>query len=177
VRYTVFAVLVAVPLALIGWIAWRGNAGPAPHPLPDAGAPAASDAALLALFEGEPAGAQLSEKVVLYDSQTLFDYIDGAAPTFIERGFRKLGAAEMKARGGELTCDVYDMAAPDNAQSIFEKERSPTAKAVDGWPEAIIGPKSLVFRHGRYYAKLTAFDAKAEALLPEVAKGLRARMK
>ena len=175
-RYTVFAVLVAVPLALIGWIAWRGNAGPAPHPLPDAGAPATSDAALLALFEGEPAGAQLSEKVVLYDSQTLFDYIDGAAPTFIERGFRKLGAAEMKARGGELTCDVYDMAAPENAASIFAAERSSSAKSPPDWPQAIVGSKSFVFHRGRYYVKLTAFDAQAEAALPELARALRDRM-
>jgi hypothetical protein len=69
------------------------------------------------------------------------------------------------------------MAAPENAQSIFERERSPAAKTVEGWPEAITGPKSLVFRHGRYYAKLTAFDAKAEALLPKVGEALRSRMK
>jgi hypothetical protein len=36
---------------------------------------------------------------------------------------------------------------------------------------------SFVFSNGRYYVKLTAFDKKAEAALPELAKALRERMK
>ena len=180
-RWLVVALLVAVPVALITWVGISGR-----RPLPPEVAPAAAasqparddDAVLKALLAPPPAGLKVKDAVTLYDQKGLFDYIDGAAPIFIERKFRRLAAAEMATPdGGELTCDVYDMAAPENAQSIFDKERSPTAKAVDGWPEAIAGPKSFVFRHGRYYAKLTAFDAKAEALLLEVAKGLRARMK
>ena len=44
-------------------------------------------------------------------------------------------------------------------------------------PEAIVGPMSFVFHHARYYAKLTAFDAKAEAALPVVARSLKEKMK
>jgi len=179
VRYLLFAVLASVPLALAGWIGWRGHAGSTQQSASAAStapSPADPDAALLALFEGEPASAKLKEKVALYDAQTLFDYVDGAAPTFIQRGFRKLGAAEMSAGGGELTCDVYDMAAPANAEAIFTAERSSSAKSAPGWPEAITGSKSFVFRRGRYYVKLTAFDAKAEAALPELARALRGRM-
>jgi hypothetical protein len=36
---------------------------------------------------------------------------------------------------------------------------------------------SFVFHNTRYYAKLTAFDAKAEAALPAVAHSLKERMK
>jgi hypothetical protein len=181
-RWIVAALLVAVPVALITWVVASGR-----RPLPPEVAPPAAsqpapgqdeDGVLKALLAPPLAGATPKEKIALYDSKGLFDYIDGAAPIYIERKFRRLAAAEMATPGGgELTCDVYDMAAPENAQSIFDKERSPAAKAVDGWPEAITGPKSFVFRHGRYYTKLTAFDAKGEALLPEVAKVLRARMK
>jgi hypothetical protein len=183
VRWLVFVLLVAVPVALVTWVGVRGR-----RPLPAEVAPAAAapasqpagggDAALKALLAPPLAGATVKDAVTLYDAKGLFDYIDGAAPIFIERKFRRLAAAEMAVPGGgELTCDVYDMAAPENAQSIFDKEKSPTAKPADGWPEAIVGPKSFVFREGRYYAKLTAFDAKAEALLPEIAKTLRSRMK
>jgi hypothetical protein len=181
VRWVVVAVLVAVPVALVTWVVASGR-----RPLPPEVAPAAAasqpagdaDGALKALLAAPLAGVTVKGSLTLYDAKGLFDYIDGAAPIYIERKFRRLAAAEMATPdGGELTCDVYDMAAPDNAQSIFDKERSPAAKVVDGWPEAITGPKSFVFRSGRYYAKLTAFDAKAEALLPEVAKGLRTRMK
>ena len=119
----------------------------------------------------------IKEKIALYDEKGLFDYIDGAAPIFIERHFRKLAASEMATpEGSDLVCDVYDMATIENAQSIFDKEKSATAKPLDAWPEAIAGPMSLVFHHGRYYAKLTAFDAKAEAALPAVARALKEKM-
>jgi hypothetical protein len=182
VRYVVFAILALVPMSLVGWIVWHGQQTPvvaaasasAGHKSHGGGA----DAALRAFFDGAPGGAKTKDKAALYDEKGLFDYIDGAAPIFIERHFRKLAAAEMAtAEGSDLTCDIYDMNAPENAQSIFDKEKSPTAKPVPDWPEAIMGPMSFVFSNGRYYVKLTAFDKKAEAALPELAKALRERMK
>lgn len=133
---------------------------------------------LRGLFDSGFAAAKVKEKVVLYDEKGLFDYIDGAAPIFIERHFRKLAAAEMATpEGSDLVCDVYDMASTENAQAIFNAEKSPTAKTVEGWAEAIAGPMSFVFHTARYYTKLTAFDAKAEAALPLVARALKEKMK
>jgi hypothetical protein len=180
VRILVFVVLSLVPPTLIGTLVWQGHKAP---PIERAAAAARApgqeaDSALRALFEPAPAGAKIKEKVALYDEKGLFDYIDGAAPIFIERHFRKLAASELATpEGSDLVCDVYDMVSADNAQSIFDKERSAQAKPLDGWPEAITGPMSLVFHHGRYYAKLTAFDAKAEAMLPAVARALKEKMK
>jgi len=48
---------------------------------------------------------------------------------------------------------------------------------VTDFPDAIAGSMSFVFRSGRYYVKLTAFDAKAEAALPGLAKALKGKMK
>jgi hypothetical protein len=180
VRTIIFAVLALIPPALIGSLVWEGHRAPpverAPVAAKNAGQEA--DAALRALFEPAPAGAKIKEKVTLYDEKGLFDYIDGAAPIFIERGYRKLAASELATpEGSDLVCDVYDMAKPENAQAIFDKEKSAQAKPVAGWPEAISGPMSFVFHQARYYAKLTAFDAKAEAFLPAVARALKEKMK
>jgi hypothetical protein len=180
VRKVVFGVLAVIPPILIGSMVWQGRKAPPVERAPAvARAPGhEADAALRALFEPAPAGAKIKEKVALYDEKGLFDYIDGAAPIFIERHFRKLAAAELATpEGSDLVCDVYDMVAAENAQSIFDKEKSSQAKPVEGWPEAITGPMSLVFHHARYYAKLTAFDAKAEAMLPAVARALKEKMK
>jgi hypothetical protein len=180
VRILVFLALALVPPTLIGSLIWRGHRAPPVEHARAAAKPAgqADDAALRALFETPLAGAKVKEKATLYDEKGLFDYIDGAAPIFIERHFRKLGAAELATPdGSDLVCDVYDMATPENAQSIFDKERSSSAKSVDGWNEAIVGPMSFVFHHGRYYVKLTAFDAKAEAAMPLVARSLKEKMK
>ena len=139
---------------------------------------AEADKSLLALFQGDLGGAKIKDKVGLYDEKGLFDYIDGAAPIFIQRHYRKLAAAEMAtAEGHDMVCDVYDMAEPANAESIFNAEKSATAKPVADFPDAISGPMSFVFRRGRYYVKLTAFDAKAEAALPGLATALKGKMK
>lgn len=133
-------------------------------------------AALRALFTADLGPAKIKAKPTYYDEKGLFEYIDGAAPIFIERHFRELGAAELDVQGSDLVCDVYDMAAPANAQSIFTKEKSANAKPVEGWPEAISGSMSFVFHHQQFYVKLTAFDAKAEAALPVVARALQKKM-
>lgn len=180
-RRAVFVLLAVLPVALVAWVVWRGH-GPPPAP-PAAAAPVAeppkagagTDAALLALFD-PPLPAAVKGKVALYDEKTLFDYVDGAAPLFLQRHFRRLGAAEMTAAGADLTCDVYDMAGAENAQSIFDAERSPAAKPVEGLPGAVSGPMSFVFRAGRYYVKLTAFDPKGEASLPALARALIGRI-
>jgi hypothetical protein len=180
VRIVLFAVLALIPPTLIGVMVWHGRQALPVERAPAAARPAGSeaDAALRALFEPPLAEVKIKEKVALYDEKGLFDYIDGAAPIFIERHFRRLAASEFATpEGSDLVCDVYDMATPENAQSIFDKEKSAQARPVDGWPEAIVGPMSLVFHHGRYYTKLTAFDAKAEAALPLVARALKEKMK
>jgi hypothetical protein len=179
VRIVVFVVLALIPPTLIGSLVWKGRKAPAPEKAAVAAKPSVgeADAALRALFDAPFVGAKVKDKVALYDEKGLFDYIDGAAPIFIERHFRKLGAAELSTpEGSDLVCDVYDMATPDNALSIYNAEKSSHAKPVEGFPDAIAGPMSFVFHHGRYYTKLTAFDAKAEAVLPAVARALKEKM-
>ena len=191
-RYAIFAVLVVAPIALISWIVWRGQTekpeyvvgsgvsgkgseSPTPGSKPDE---SATDDTLLGLFADPIVGVKVDGEVALFDEKGLFDYINGAAPVFIERSFRKLAAAEMvTADGGNITCDVYDMKAAVNATSIFDTERSAKAQEVPSWPEAIISARAFAFHHGRFYVKLTAYDRGAEALLPEFAAVLRDRMK
>jgi hypothetical protein len=183
-RYVAFAVLVAAPVGLIGALVWQGRHAP-PVVLPVASVSGHhpqenADEALLGFFKEPvttPAGAKIKDKVSVYDEKGLFEYIDGAAPIFIERHFRKLAAADMVTLGDthELTCDIYDMSAVENAKSIFEAEKSPVAVPVPDFADAVTGPLSFVFVSGRYYVKLTAFDKQAEAVLPKLAAALRAR--
>jgi hypothetical protein len=187
-KYVVFAVLVLIPMMLVGWVVREGRRVPPTSPLASgaysvgiaasAGARAdPEDAPLVALFEGTPGGAKAKGAPSLYDEKRLFDYIDGAAPLYIDRHFRKLAAVEMAtSEGADLTCDVYDMREPENAASIFLSEKSASSRPVEDWPQALAGSLSFVFRKGRYYVKLTAFDKKSEAALPGLALALRERM-
>jgi hypothetical protein len=180
VRIVIFALLALIPPAFIGSMVWHGHRVPAVVPTAKPSRPSGveADKTLQGILQGELAGAKVKDKVVLYDKEGLFDYIDGAAPIFIERHYRKLATAELaSADGGDVDCAIYDMSEPANAQSIFDKEKSATAKPVPDFPDAIAGPKSFVFWASRYYVKLTAFDDKADAALPGLAKALKGKMK
>jgi hypothetical protein len=145
---------------------------------PSADEPADPDVTLRALLRAPLAGAVADGEVTLYDDEGLFDYINGAAPIFIERDFRRLAAVDLKLAGeGELTCDVYDMQREEMAASIYSKERPGSAEDAELGDQAHRGSMALVFRRGRYYVKLTAFDAEAEAFLPKLAALLVERMK
>jgi hypothetical protein len=194
IRQIVFAILVAVPSVLLGWVLGQGHSAAPDEAVAvdcsayrakksqgvaaDKGVAAADpDARLRGVFSQPIAGATLKGKAELYDEKSLFDYIDGAAPMYIERHFRKLAAAELSLpEGGEFTVDIYDMREEKNAESIFTAERSRTDPEVASWPGAVAGPRSFVFRHQRYYVKLTAFDAKGEAALAGAAREIRGRL-
>jgi hypothetical protein len=141
-------------------------------------APAANpDQRLEALLATPIAGYAVIGGVELYDAKGLFDYIDGAAPLYIDRQFRKLAAAEMKVdAGGELTADVYDMTDVEHAKAIYEVEATPTAGPLALGDQGRKSSMAVVFRKGPYYVKLTAFDANAEAALPGLARALVERM-
>lgn len=180
-RYLVFTLLLAAPITLVGWVAWRGRVPPAAEaaPAPAAATAARSaDATLRALFDVPLSGAVVTGAVALYDATTLSDRIDGAAPQYLERHFRHLAAAEMVTpQGADLTCEVYDMGAAANAGSIADAERSAYGHDVPGFSGARAGPLSLAFRGGRFYVKLTALDARAETMLPAIGRALRDRLR
>jgi len=135
------------------------------------------DLKLLSFSAGLPAKFVLRGKPTLYDDKGLFDYIDGAAPIFIERHFRRLAAAELTTTdGGELVCDIYDMQSADNAASIFAKERPASALPLAVGDEGHHGRMSAGFRRGRYYVKLTAFNAVGDKALSELAPLVAAKM-
>jgi len=174
-------VLLAVPVALVVWVGWAAvHDAPKEFVPPEAPKPAAEDPepALRALFEGKPAGLTVKGAPTFYDANGLFAAIDGAAPIFIERKFRRLASVELAtASGKDLTCDVYDMTDDEHATSIFEKEKSSQAKTPEDWPQALVGPMSLVFHQARFYVKLTAFDAESEAALLPLGRALQEKMK
>jgi hypothetical protein len=181
-RALVAAVLVAAPMALFAWVAWKGR-GPPRQPRGAAAAstarvPPGDDAALRQLFDGLAPAAQLKAPVALYDAHSLYEYIDGGAPLYLARHFRRLAAAELAtADGAELNADVYDMTAPEDAAGMFDAEASPQSTPVGGFDAGRAGAMSLVFRQGRFYVKLTAFDARGEAALPAVGRALAGRMR
>lgn len=111
----------------------------------------------------------LSEAAADYRPENLFEYIDGAAESYLGYDFRELVVAQFKKAGSEaaLTFEAYDMGAAVNAFGIFSAERYPENKPAGIGDAGYLEGESLNFCAGRYYVKLLAFglgDATAATL-------------
>lgn len=89
----------------------------------------------------------------------LFEYIDGAAESYLSYDFRELAVADFGRTGTDatLTLEIYDMGTAVNAFGIFGAERYPDNAAV---PVGVLGyfeGEALNFLAGRFYVKMLAF--------------------
>ncbi len=127
---------------------------------PGAAAPQrAGDPALLALIpkiDGWTATGQPRS----FFPDTLYEYIDGAAESYIGYDFRELAVAEFAQGGSQatLTLEIYDMGGALNAFGIYSAERFPDNRAVDVGTHGYIEGEVLNFVAGTVYVKLLCFN-------------------
>ena len=135
-------------LALILGTAWTGMPQKAGSP------------ALLGLVP-EIEGWKLSEKVQSYFPEDLYEYIDGAAESYLGYDFKELAVAQFQKTGTEasVTLEIYDMGNGTNAFGIFSVERFPENKVVDVGNLGYIEGEVLNFIVGNEYIKIMSFDS------------------
>jgi hypothetical protein len=101
-----------------------------------------------------------------YDRETLYEYIDGAAESYLARGFERCLAATYTFAAGsaafDVTAEVYRFAAPAGARDQMLAERPGDAVPVPGMADAFGDSGTLVAKRGRDYLKLTALASGAE---------------
>jgi len=132
-----------------------------------AAAPAADAQAspqLMALF---PAGDQvqgweMSHKARAFKAGDLWKFIDGAADRYLAYGLEEVVSADyvQKGTGYQAVVDIYQLRDPLNAFGIYSQERNPDYQFLKIGNEAWSGSTSLNFWTGRYYVKITAFEAR-----------------
>jgi len=94
-----------------------------------------------------------------YFPESLFEYIDGAAESYLSYDFRELLVVDLEKKGTEatLTLEIYDMGSPVNAFGIFGAERYPENKAVSIGELGYLEGEALNFMTGRFYVKMLGF--------------------
>jgi hypothetical protein len=118
--------------------------------------------------EGSPALAVLVPRVDAwtqteaprsYFPESLFEYIDGAAESYLSYDFRELLVVDLEKKGTQatLTLEIYDMGDPINAFGIFGAERYPENKAVSIGELGYLEGEALNFMTGRFYVKMLGF--------------------
>ncbi len=108
----------------------------------------------------------------------LWEYIDGGADSFHQFDFAALISQTYKARGADVTVDIYDMGAPANAYGIYSSERSADATFLPFGAEGYRSEYVLNFTQGAYYVKLQAFakTGKVDEVLGAFAAAVSAKI-
>ncbi|KPJ95337.1 MAG: hypothetical protein AMS18_03045 [Gemmatimonas sp. SG8_17] len=126
-------------------------------------------AALAASCTGGPSGFPAVEgwtqtgEVRVYNAETLWEYIDGAAVLFVEYGVRTCTTADMAAAGVSVTVDLYEMASPLSAVGVFKRESSGGGvNLADATIAAVSPPYLALMVKGSTYAKVNAFDGELD---------------
>ncbi|OFV79458.1 MAG: hypothetical protein A2Y78_04910 [Acidobacteria bacterium RBG_13_68_16] len=120
------------------------------------------------------AGASARTETSAYDRETLYEYIDGAAESYLARGFERCLVATYTFTGTagsalDITAEVYRFAAPGGAKEQMLAERPNAATPLPGIADAFVDPSTLVAIRGRDYLKLTALASGAEKALVGIA--------
>jgi len=113
---------------------------------------------LITFSENDIVNWKLSSPVKIYDKNTIFDYIDGAAELYFAYNFIKVASAEYKNGQTSIMIDVYDMTTPENAFGIYSLNRYQDANYVSIGNEGILTGTNLDFWKGNYYCKVYSFD-------------------
>jgi len=118
---------------------------------------------LLALLPEVP-GWELAEEPQLYHPDTLFEYIDGAAESYLSYDFRELVVAQYRKAGApaSLTLEIYHMGEAKNAFGIYSAERYPESRFLKIGAQGYQEEGTLNFILGDKYVKLLCFEAGEE---------------
>jgi hypothetical protein len=113
---------------------------------------------------GELGDFRMTEKPVIYDRDTLWEYINGGAVGYLAYGFRKVVTftTAHQESGLEIVVDVYDMGKPVHAYGIYSVERSPDGVEVEWGCDGFRSGTALYFWQDRYYVKIMALDIAPE---------------
>jgi hypothetical protein len=106
-----------------------------------------------------------SEERQTYVPDSLFEYINGAAESYLSFDFDELLVVQLEREesGASLTLEIYDMGTPANAFGIFSAERYPENEAAQVGDLGYLEDETLNFIAGRFYVKLLGFDLGDEA--------------
>ena len=113
-----------------------------------------------------------------YSPDNLWEFIDGAADTYVSYGVQQALAAGFRQGGADVDVEIYEMADTLHAFGIYAQELPPTAQFIDVGTEGYTHGNVLRFRKGPHYVKVTssAADRPGPAGLTALAKEIAARM-
>jgi len=131
---------------------------------------------------GQVKGWSPADEPKVYEPDNLFEYINGAAETYLDYGFVILGSNEFRPEGGgkrSVVIDIYDMGRVSNAFGIYSNGAFADANYIALGTEGYLTESSADFFKDRYYVKVTGYGKPKEVQGPvhELAKAVAVNIK
>lgn len=115
----------------------------------------------------------------VYDSQTLYEKINGKAPIYLESGFRELVTQRFVIKKDQklwAELFVYDMGSAKNAYSVYSRQKRTDVKILSGIGFAYESVNALFCAYGQYYIEFIGSSEAKELLegMREIVQKIRA---
>lgn len=116
-----------------------------------------------------------------YDTDNLYEKIDGKAPMYQEAGFIRL-TTQRFADGGNpdsgLELYLYDMGNARNAFSVYSRQKRADATDLQDMVFGYRTSNAVYFTHGKYYAEMIGFSESEELIdaMEDMAQKLSAQL-
>jgi hypothetical protein len=106
-------------------------------------------------------------KYPVYLPENLWDFIDGAADTYLALGFVDLHVAEYKKGKDVIKLEIYRHIDHTMAFGIYSSERSPSYSFMNLGSQGYIIDGAINFFKGNYYVKIRTYSEKPKTLRSE----------
>jgi hypothetical protein len=100
----------------------------------------------------------------VYLPENLWDYINGAADTYLAYGFVDLHVAEYKKGKNVIKLEIYNLADNTMAFGIYSTERSPSFQFLKLGSQGYIADGAINFFKGKYYVKIRTYSKDVKIL-------------
>ncbi len=106
-----------------------------------------------------PDGWSIVGDVLTFDSESLYQQINGAADAYLSYGFEQLRVADLSDGTHTVTVSLYEMSTPLSAFGIYRTEVPPSEAALDIGTEARMAlPYQAMLLKDRFYVKVDALE-------------------
>jgi hypothetical protein len=112
-------------------------------------------------------------KYPVFTPDNLWDFIDGAADTYLALGFVDLNVIEYKKGKEVIKLEIYRHSDHVMAFGIYASERSPSFRFMNLGSQGYITEGAINFFKGSYYVKLRTWSEKLKTLQAEESLAMR----
>lgn len=109
-------------------------------------------------------GYKIITEYPLYTPDNLWDFIDGAAETYLSYNFENLHVAEYKKGKNVIKLEIYRHKDNIQAFGIYSSERSPTFSFINIGSQGYQTDGSLNFFKGMFYVKMRTYSKSEKTL-------------